>query len=152
MYSQCSLPWGRVQELNACCSCISHMVLFLTWTQKSHYIYRSCIKIFTQHIMPHPTQPLASQHPAFTYLENQLLCLWWQIPIHPCLWSANNCPTLCLPSHPFTPHSSNYIIYIDDISNLSHLRPGQLQWKVHIASNKDYLRVHIYISYQKDNN
>ncbi len=34
-------------------------------------------------------------------------------------------PPLCLPSHPFTPHSSNYIIYIDDISNLSRLRPGQ---------------------------
>ncbi len=29
------------------------------------------------------------------------------------------------PSHPFTPHSSNYIIYIDGINNLGCLRPGQ---------------------------
>ncbi len=29
------------------------------------------------------------------------------------------------PSHPFTPYSSNYIIYIDDINNLGRLRPGQ---------------------------
>jgi hypothetical protein len=29
------------------------------------------------------------------------------------------------PSHPFTPHSSNYIIYIHRINNLGCLRPGQ---------------------------
>ncbi len=29
------------------------------------------------------------------------------------------------PSHPFTPHSSYYIIYKDNINNLSHLRPGK---------------------------
>ncbi len=28
------------------------------------------------------------------------------------------------PSHPFTPHSSNYIIYIDNINNLGLPRPG----------------------------
>jgi hypothetical protein len=28
------------------------------------------------------------------------------------------------PSHPFTPHISNYIIYIDNINNLGRLRPG----------------------------
>ncbi len=40
-----------------------------------------------------------------------------QLP-HPLLW----------PSHPFTPCSSSYTIYIDDINNnLSHLRPRQIQ-------------------------
>ncbi len=29
------------------------------------------------------------------------------------------------PSHPFTPHSSNDIIYKDDINNLGRPRPGQ---------------------------
>ncbi len=48
-------------------------------------------------------------------------------PIRPCPWSPNNCPTLRFaPFNPFTPHCKNYIIYIDVISNLSHLRPGHL--------------------------
>jgi hypothetical protein len=75
--------------------------------------------------MPHPTQPLAHRYPMFTYLENQLPCPWWRIPIHPCPWSVNNCPTLCYSSHPFTPHRSRYNIYIDDISNSSHPRLAQ---------------------------
>jgi hypothetical protein len=79
--------------------------LFLTWTQKSHYIHSSYITIFTQHIVSHPTKPLTFHNiPCFTYLENQLLFSWWRIPIHPCPWSANNCPTLCFSpltlSHP----------------------------------------------------
>jgi hypothetical protein len=52
----------------------------------------------------HPNQTPAPfvKLPRFTCLESQLLCLWWRIPIHPCLWSANNCPTLwLLPLSPF---------------------------------------------------
>jgi hypothetical protein len=82
--------------------------------------------------MPHSTQHLAYHYPVFTYLENQLLCSWWQIPIHPCLRSANNCPTRCLPSHPFIPHSSGYNIYIDDISNSS--RPHLAHVCIHYTS------------------
>jgi hypothetical protein len=45
---------------------------------------------------------------------------WWWISIYSCPWSANNCPTPCWFSHPFTPHRSSYNIYIDDINNTSH--------------------------------
>jgi hypothetical protein len=51
--------------------------------------------------MPRTYQPLTSHQPVFTYLENQLLCLWWRIPIHPCLWSANNPPHPLLALPPF---------------------------------------------------
>jgi hypothetical protein len=37
-------------------------------------------------------------------------------------------PLAFTPSHPFTPPSSNYIIYTDDINNLGRPRPGQEQW------------------------
>ncbi len=58
--------------------------------------------------MPNLTQPLAPCYPVFTYLKNQLLCSWWRIPIHP-----------------FTPHRSNYNIYIDYINNTSRPRLAQ---------------------------
>ncbi len=76
--------------------------------------------------MLNSTQPLAPCCPVFTNLENQLLCSWLQIPIHSCPWSANNYPTLCKFSHPFTPHRSNYNIYIDNIKNTSCPRQAHL--------------------------
>ncbi len=36
------------------------------------------------------------------------------------------------PSHPFTSHSSNYIIYID-INNLGHPHPRQVEWSDAVA-------------------
>ncbi len=93
-----SLPQGKIQEIKRLLLVYPTHGLFLTWTQKSHYIYSSHVfnTIFTRHVMYHPTQPLTSRNsPYFTYLENQLLFSWWRIPIHPCLWSANNCPTVC---------------------------------------------------------
>ncbi len=61
--------------------------------------------------------------PTRVYLLGELTSLlWWRIPIHPCLWSANNCPTL---SNPTVTHSSGYIIYTDDISNSSRPRLEQ---------------------------
>jgi hypothetical protein len=53
---------------------------------------------------PNPTPCSPPSHVYFQYLENnQLLCSWWWMPIHPCLWSANNCPPFVNPpplSHP----------------------------------------------------
>jgi hypothetical protein len=130
LHHYCSLPWGRIQEIKR--MLLVHLThgLFLTWTQKSHYIHSSYFTTFTCHILSYPTQPLTFHNiPYFTYLENQLLFSCWRIPIHPCLWSANNCPTPCFApltlSQP-TVYITNYIIYIDDISNLGHLRLGQL--------------------------
>ncbi len=84
----------RSKKLNAYSSCISRMVYFQP-EHRNLIIYRSYITIFTHHMMPNSTQPLAPCYPVFTYLGNQLLCSWWRIPIHSCPWSANNCPTLC---------------------------------------------------------
>jgi hypothetical protein len=54
------------------------------------------------HIIKCPVNPpLTPSCPMFTYLENKLSCSWWQIPVHSCPWSADNCPTLYQFSHPF---------------------------------------------------
>ncbi len=53
--------------------------LFLTWTHNL-IIYRSCITVFTHQTMLNLTQPRAPCYPLFTYLENQLLCLWCEYP------------------------------------------------------------------------
>jgi hypothetical protein len=64
-------------------------------------------------------------NPPFLLLFTPLLLIWGtsllvvQIPIHSCPWSANNRPTLCQFSYPFTPHISSYTIYIDAINNTS---------------------------------
>jgi hypothetical protein len=42
--------------------------------------YRSYIAVFTHQAMLALTQPLAPYYPLFTYLENQLLCLWCKYP------------------------------------------------------------------------
>jgi hypothetical protein len=78
--------------------------LFLTCTQKSCYIYKSSIAVFTGcTAFPSKLTPcVLDKIPRFTYLESQLLCSWWWLPIHPCLWSANNCPIpWLLPLSPF---------------------------------------------------
>ncbi len=73
----------------------------------------------------HQNQPLAkaTKQPRFREPASLLVVMNTHPP---CLWSANNCPTpWLLPRSPFHPHSSNYIIYIDDINNLGRPRPGQ---------------------------
>jgi hypothetical protein len=69
------------------------------------------ISSFTDHILQYlhiikcpVNPPLASCCPMFTYLENQLSCSWWRIPIHSWPWSADNCPTPYQFSHPLTPN------------------------------------------------
>ncbi len=57
-----------------------------------------------------------------------------RMPIDSCPWSANNCPTLCRFSYPFSPHRSSYNIYIDDINNTSCPRREQYcTWILHMA-------------------
>jgi hypothetical protein len=135
-----SLPRGRIQE-------IKHMVLvyltrglFWTWTQKSYYIYSSYITIFTRHIMSRSTQPLTSNNiPCFNYLENQLLFSWLQITIHPCLWSANNCPTLCFApvtlSHPTVLHYSYTTVFKLHYLHRRHQQPRSSSTRTHRSSH-----------------
>jgi hypothetical protein len=103
-----------------------HAWFIFNLNTESHYISQIlCYIIYMAHGTPPNPTPCIPQHSLLTYLENQLLFSWWQMPIHPFFWSANNCPTPCLPLSPFHTHSSNYTIYIDDISNLGRLRQGQ---------------------------
>jgi hypothetical protein len=90
-----SLPRGRIQEIKRMTLVNFTHGLFLTCTQKSCYIYKSFIAIFTKcTTFPSKSTPyISDKTTCFTYLESQHLCSWWEIPIHPCLWSANNCPT-----------------------------------------------------------
>jgi hypothetical protein len=78
-----SLPRGWNQEIKHIL--LVHLMhgLFCTWTQKLYYIYRSYITIFTRHILPHPTQPLASQHPVFMYLLGEPASLLVMTNTHP---------------------------------------------------------------------
>ncbi len=72
----------------------------------------------------------------FYYLLGELASLLVaRIPIHSCPWSANNCHTLCLFSHLFTPHISSYNIYTSTMpvvlvghSNSSNPRGGTPFW------------------------
>ncbi len=111
-----SLPWGRIQEIK-CMTLVNFTHgLFLTFTQKSHYIYRSFIAIFTRFtaFLPDPTPYIFIRQPCpLLTLENQLHCSWWRIPI----WSANNCPTLCFApltlANP-TGHQQFLVIFVRD--------------------------------------
>jgi hypothetical protein len=75
-------------------------------------------------ILPGPT-PCISKHPLFYFLlfPATFLVVTTTHPPLSLVCKQLSHPLLC-PSHLFTPHSSNYIIYTDNISNLSRLRPG----------------------------
>jgi hypothetical protein len=91
-----SLPRGRIQEIKR--MLLVHIThgLFLTWTQKSHYLQIIYYNIYTSFNAPlNLARCFLPFRVYLLYLENQLLCLRWRIPIHSCPWSANNCPTLC---------------------------------------------------------
>ncbi len=77
----------------------------------------------TYSVSPNPT-PYIPQHPIFDLLGEPAAFLV-MTNTHPPLSLCQQLPhpPLC-PCHLFTPHSSNYIIYIDNISNLGRLRPG----------------------------
>jgi hypothetical protein len=78
-------------------------------------------------VSPNPT-PYARNSPYFTYLETQLLFSWWQIPIHPCFWSANDCPALCFAPLTLSHPTVQVTLFTYDISNPGRLRPGQSEW------------------------
>ncbi len=88
------LPRVWVQEIE--CMAVVYLThgLFLTCTQKSRYIYNHSSQYLqnVQHFQPNRPLALLIKQPRFSYLESQLLCSWWRIPVYPCLWSANNCP------------------------------------------------------------
>jgi hypothetical protein len=99
--------------------------LFLTCTQKSHYIYNSRIAIFTE-----CTAVFLSTNPLHQQQTNPARASFFaggdEYPSTLVPGLLITAPPLGFyPSHPFTPYSSNYIIYIGDMNNLSRLRPGQ---------------------------
>jgi hypothetical protein len=99
-----SLPGVWVQEIKRMTVAYFTHGLFITCTQKSRYIYKSFIAIFTRcsAFPPNPTPCIIDKTTQLYLLGEQLLCSWWRIPIEPCLWSSNNCPTpLLLPLSPF---------------------------------------------------
>ncbi len=104
--------------------------LFLTCTHKSHYIYRSFIAIFTRctAFPPDPT-PLHFNKTTLLYLLGEpaslLVVTNTHLPLSLVRQQSPH-PLLC-PSHPVTPHSSNYIIYIDDINNSRSSSSGTIK-------------------------
>jgi hypothetical protein len=95
--------------------------LFLTCTQNSHYIYRSFIALFTRCAAFSPNlTPCVVNKTTPLYLLGEpaslLMVTNTHIPLSLVRQHLSH-PLLC-PSHPFTPHSSNYVIYIDNINNL----------------------------------
>ncbi len=123
------LPQIRVQEIKRTLMIYLTHGLFFICTQKYHCIYKSCIAIFTKCtaiFLSDPTLCIRNKATLLTYLESQLLSRGDECPST----LDSGLPTTVrplgfYPSQPFTPHSSNYIIYIDDINNLSRPRPGQ---------------------------
>jgi hypothetical protein len=96
-----SLPRGRIQE-------IKHMTL-VNFTHGFFLPAHKNLVIFTNHSLQY-LQDVHHFHPRPpALLINNPALLTWRTsffargePIHPCLWSANNCPTpLLLPLSPF---------------------------------------------------
>ncbi len=106
-------------------ACASHPWFNFNLNTKTRYIYRLHITIFTWHIMPHPICPLHSIFPCLLTWRTTFFSRGDECPstLASGLQKLPH-PLLCA-SHPFTPHSSYYIIYIEDISNLGCLGPGQ---------------------------
>jgi hypothetical protein len=102
--------------------------LFLTRTQKSH--------LFTDHTLQylhdiqhfHPIWPLhfKKDNPALLTWRIRFFAHGDECPSTLVSGLPTTVPPLAFPSHPLTPYSSSYTIYIDDINNnLSLLHPGQ---------------------------
>ncbi len=126
-----SLPQGRIQENKRMKLVNFTHGLFLTCTQKSRYIYKSLLAIFTEcTAFPyfHPTDPLQcwSNNPALLTWRASFFAHGDECPSTLVSGLPTTAPPLGFyPSHPFTPHISNYIICIDDINNLGRPHPGQ---------------------------
>jgi hypothetical protein len=122
------------KKLNSC-----RLFFFCAWfifnlKTKSRYSQLVYYGIYTSdeiHSNPTPL-PLITHY--FTYLENQLSCLWCEYPsilVHPSTL-AINCPPFAASSHPSTSHRSSYNIYIDDINIIS--RPRLTQFILPLSS------------------
>ncbi len=112
------------KKLNACSSTSQAWFIFNLSTKISSFTDRI---LHYLHVIKCPINPpLTPCYPVFIYLENQPSCSWWQIPIHSCPWSADNCLTLYQSPTPSIPtHRSSYNVYLDDINNTSRLRLAQ---------------------------
>ncbi len=128
-----SLPRVWVQEIK--CMPVMYFThgLFLTCTQKSCFIYKSCIAICQnlQQFWPEPTPCIGNKTTPFTYLKSQLLCSWWRIPSTLVSVSQQLPHPWLLPFSAFHTLQFNYIIYIDNINNLGCPRVGQLRLNVY---------------------
>jgi hypothetical protein len=102
--------------------------LFLTCTQKFCCIYKLYIAIFTEYtaifIRTNPLHQHQS-HPAFLTWRASFFARGDEYISTLVSDLPTTAPPLGFyPSHPFTPHSSNYISYIDNIKNLGRPCPG----------------------------
>ncbi len=116
-----SLPGGWVQESKHMQLVLLTHGFFFNLNTESHYLQNAYYRIYTSDNIV-STQPLLPVISLSYLLGEPAFLLVVRIPIHSCPQSANNCPTLCQFSHPFTPHRSSYNIYIDDINNISRPR------------------------------
>ncbi len=103
--------------------------LFLTSTQKARCIYKLCIAILTEcTAISIIINPLHQQrnNPALLTWRASFFARGDEYPSNLVSGLPRTVPPLGF--YPLTlsqPHSSNYIIYIDDINNLSRPRLGQ---------------------------
>ncbi len=96
----------------------SQVWFIFTCIQKSHYFYRSSTLQYLHDIQ---LTPCISNRTTLLYLIGELASLLVVTNAHPPLSLVCQqlpFPLLC-PSHPFTPYSSSYTIYIDNINNIS---------------------------------
>ncbi len=117
------LPRGRIQE-------IKHMTLvnftyglFLTCTQNLIIFTIVHFNIYKMYSISPNSTPCIINKRTLLYLLGEPASLLVVTNTHPSLSLV--CQEL---PHPFTPHSSNYIIYIDDINNLGRPHLGHPHW------------------------
>jgi hypothetical protein len=143
------LPQGRIQEIKCMMLVYFTHGLFLTCTQKSHFINRSFIAIFRYSILSRPTPCTSIRQPPLYLLGEPASLLVRTNTDPPMSWVCQQLPhPLLCPSHSFTPHSSNYIIYIDDINNSQLSSSGtmfSLKYSYYYPENfKMYWRIAIF--------
>jgi hypothetical protein len=124
------LPQVWVQEIKRMLVMYFTHGLFLTCTQKSHYIYSHALR-YLQNVQQFSTAPTPCINnkatPLYLLERASFFACGDKYPSTLVSGLPTTAPPLGFyPSHPFTPYSSNYIIYIDDINNHSRLCLGQL--------------------------
>jgi hypothetical protein len=107
------------------------MVYFLPAHRNLIYIHRICTQYLQIYNNSERRKPLPYKATLYYLLGEPASLLVVTNSIHPVYGLPTTAPPLGFcPFHPiltlFSPHSSYYIIYIENINNLGCLRPGQI--------------------------